>query len=202
MGLRQRLKQHIRNNRWQYLVISLVFLIGLGMGTQKVAGLEGGVRDYLGEMIDNYLQEGQEAPIYGASIFLAAAATQGKTVLAIWFLGLTIIGVPLILAVVFLRGYALGFTIGFLVHQKGGAGIIMSILSILPQNIVYIPFLIIWSVIAVNFSAYLVGRNPGGVSLGKALVNYSLLLAVFLAMFMTGAFIEAYLSPWFLSLIL
>jgi stage II sporulation protein M len=202
MGLRQRLKQHIRNNRWQYLVISLVFFIGLGMGTQKVAGLEGGVRDYLGEMIDNYLQEGQEAPIYGVSIFLAAAATQGKTVLAIWFLGLTIIGVPLILAVVFLRGYALGFTIGFLVHQKGGAGIIMSILSILPQNIVYIPFLIIWSVIAVNFSAYLVGRNPGGVSLGKTLVNYSLLLAVFLAMFMTGAFIEAYLSPWFLSLIL
>ena len=202
MGLRQRLKQHIQNNRWQYLVISLVFFIGVGMGTQKVAGLEGGVRDYLGEMIDNYLQEGQEAPIYGVSIFQAAAATQGKTVLAIWFLGLTIIGVPLILAVVFLRGYALGFTIGFLVHQKGGAGIIMSILSILPQNIVYIPFLIIWSVIAVNFSAYLVGRNPGGVSLGKALVNYSLLLAVFLAMFMTGAFIEAYLSPWFLSLIL
>jgi stage II sporulation protein M len=202
MGLRQRLKQHIRNNRWQYLVISLVFFIGLGMGTQKVAGLEGGVRDYLGEMIDNYLQEGQEAPIYGVSIFLAAAATQGKTVLAIWFLGLTIIGVPLILAVVFLRGYALGFTIGFLVHQKGGAGIIMSILSILPQNIVYIPFLIIWSVIAVNFSAYLVGRNPGGVSLGKTLVNYSLLLAVFLVMFMTGAFVEAYLSPWFLSLIL
>ena len=101
-----------------------------------------------------------------------------------------------------MRGYALGFTIGFLVHQKGGAGIIMSVLSILPQNIVYIPFLIIWSVIAVNFSAYLVGRNPGGVSLGKTLVNYSLLLAVFLVMFMTGAFVEAYLSPWFLSLIL
>ena len=78
MGLRQRLKQHIRNNRWQYLVISLVFLIGLGMGPQKVAGLEGGVRDYLGEMIDNYLQEGQEAPIYGASIFLAAALLRGK----------------------------------------------------------------------------------------------------------------------------
>lgn len=202
MGLRQRLKQHIRNNRWQYLVIGLVFLIGLGMGSQKAEGLEGGVRDYLGEMIDNYLHEGQEAPIYGVSILLAAAATQGKTVLAIWFLGLTIIGVPLILAVVFLRGYALGFTIGFLVHQKGGAGIIMSILSILPQNVVYIPFLIIWSVIAVNFSAYLVGRNSGGISLGRTLINYSLLLAVFLMVFMVGAFIEAYLSPWFLSLIL
>jgi stage II sporulation protein M len=201
MVLRQRLKQHIRDNRWQYLVISLIFLIGLAMGAQKVEGLEGGVRDYLGEMIDNYLLEGRESPIYGSGILLAAAATQAKTVLAIWFLGLTIIGVPLILAVVFLRGYALGFTVGFLIHQKGGAGVLMSILSILPQNLVYIPFLIIWSVVAVNFSAYLVGRNSGG-SLGRTFGNYSLLLAIFMLLFIVGAFIEAYLSPWFLSLIL
>lgn len=201
MNLRQRLKHHIRNNRWQYIVIGLVFLVGLVMGCQKVEGLEGGVRDYLLEMIDNYLQEGREAPIYGPGILLAALATQAKTVLAIWFLGLTVIGVPLILAVVFLRGYALGFTVGFLAHQKGGAGIIMSILSILPQNLVYIPLLIIWSVIAVNFSSYLIGRRTGA-SLSKTLVNYSLLLAVFLILLIAGAFIEAYLSPWLLSLIL
>jgi len=201
MSLAQRLKQHIRNNRWQYIVIGLVFLVGLVMGSQKVEGLEGGVRDYLMELIDNYLQEGEKAPIYGPGILLAALTTQAKTLLAIWFLGLTVIGVPLILAVVFLRGYALGFTVGFLVHQKGWAGIIMSILSILPQNLVYIPLLIIWSVIAVNFSSYLIG-NHAGLSLGKTLVNYSLLLAVFLVLFMAGAFIEAYLSPWLLSLIL
>ncbi|HOQ09104.1 MAG TPA: stage II sporulation protein M [Syntrophomonadaceae bacterium] len=201
MSLAQRLKQHIRNNRWQYIVIGLVFLVGLVMGGQKVEGLEGGVRDYLRELIDTYLQEGQKAPIYGPGILLAALATQAKTVVAIWFLGLTVIGVPLILAVVFLRGYALGFTVGFLVQQKGGAGVIMSILSILPQNLVYIPLLIIWAVIAVNFSSYLIGRHPGA-ALGKTLINYSLLLAVFLVLFTAGAFIEAYLSPWFLSLIL
>lgn len=201
MSLAQRLKQHIRNNRWQYIVIGLVFLVGLVMGGQKVEGLEGGVRDYLRELIDTYLQEGQKASIYGPGILLAALATQAKTVVAIWFLGLTVIGVPLILAVVFLRGYALGFTVGFLVQQKGGAGVIMSILSILPQNLVYIPLLIIWAVIAVNFSSYLIGRHPGA-ALGKTLINYSLLLAVFLVLFTAGAFIEAYLSPWFLSLIL
>lgn len=201
MGLRQRLKQHIRNNRWQYLVISLVFLIGLVMGSQKVDGLDGGVRDHLVQMIDNYLQEGRDAPVYGPGIFMAALATQAKTIVAIWFLGLTVIGVPLILAVVFLRGYALGFTIGFLAQQKGGAGIVMSILTILPQNLVYIPLLVIWSVIAVNLSAYLMGRTPG-LSLSKTLVNYCLLLLIFLLLFMAGAFIEAYLSPWLLSLLL
>lgn len=201
MSLRQRLKQHIKNNRWQYLVISLVFLLGMVMGANKVDGLEGGVRDHLAQLIDNYLQAGRDAPQYGGSVLWAAMKTQAQTVLAIWFLGLTVIGVPLILAVVFLRGYALGFTLGFLVQQKGGAGIVMSIMTIVPQNLVYIPLLVIWSVIALNLSAYLVGRNYSR-PLGSSLLNYCLLMALFLAAFGAGTFIEAYLSPWFLSLLL
>lgn len=201
MSLRKRLKEHIQNNRWQYLVIGLVFIIGLVMGSQKVDGLEGGVRDHLGQMIDHYLQEGRTVPHYGPGIFLAALTTQAKTVLAIWFLGLTVIGVPLILAVIFLRGYALGFTLGFLVQEKGGAGIVMILLTVVPQNLVYVPLLLMWAVIAVNLSAFLVSRTPG-FSLGKVLLNYCAMMTVFLLIFVAGAFIEAYLSPWFLSLLL
>ena len=47
------------------------------MGGQKVEGLEGGVRGYLRELIDTYLQEGQKAPIYGPGILLSALATRG-----------------------------------------------------------------------------------------------------------------------------
>jgi stage II sporulation protein M len=94
-----------------------------------------------------------------------------------------------------------GFTLGFLVQQKGGAGIVMSIMTIVPQNLVYIPLLVIWSVIALNLSAYLVGRNYSR-PLSSSLINYCLLMALFLAAFGAGTFIEAYLSPWFLSLLL
>ncbi|NLS44345.1 MAG: stage II sporulation protein M [Firmicutes bacterium] len=65
-----------------------------------------------------------------------------KTVLIGWILGLSVIGAPGIGVLVFLRGFIIGFTVGFLILQMSGKGIILAIISILPQNIFIIPALI------------------------------------------------------------
>lgn len=203
MTFKNRIKQHISENRLQYLLIITIFVVGIILGNLKVTALEGGVREHLSGMIDNYLRGGMDGSLNGQSIFLSAFFTQAKIIVGIWFLGLTVIGLPLILVAVFLRGFSLGFTIGFLFQEKAGAGIILSILSILPQNLVYVPFLLIWAVIAVNFSIYVVnGRKANMLPLGAGIIKYSLLMIIFLGLFMLGAFIEAYLSPWLLSIML
>ena len=77
----------------------------------------------------------------------------------------------------------------------------MAILSILPQNLVYLPLIIIWAVVGVNFSVYLArGRQDRTLSLGTGLMGYTLLMLLFLGLIFVGAFIEAYLCPWFLRL--
>ncbi len=203
MYLKQRIKQHIRDNRWQYLLILLIFIAGVALGSFKVSGLEGGVRTHLLQMLDNYLKGGIEGNLNGSSIFASAFFHQSKTILLIWFLGLTVIGFPLILAVVFFRGFSLGFTLKFLFQEKAGAGIVLSFISVLPQNIVYIPFLIMWAVVAINASLYLIKDNKNNyLPLGSALIGYNLLMPLFIVIFLLGAFIEAYLSPWLLRLLL
>jgi stage II sporulation protein M len=110
---------------------------------------------------------------------------------------------PIILGVVFFKGFSLGFTVGFLVKEKAVSGILLSIISILPQNLVYIPLLILWSVVGINFSVHIARGRPGSaISLGRGFISYTLLMLVFLILVMVGAFIEAYLSPWFLGLFL
>jgi len=199
MKLKGRIKQHISANRWQYMLIALIFTAGLIIGNYKVPGLEGGVRNHLLELLNNFLRADNQA-MSGAVVLFYAFLNQAKSIIGIWFLGLTVIGMPLILALVFLKGYSLGFTIGFLVQEKAGAGILITILSILPQSLVYIPLLIIWSVIGVNFSVFIaMGRHNRAVSLGRALVSYTMLMLVFLLIVLIGAFIEAYFSPWFLQ---
>ena len=199
MKLKGRIKQHISANRWQYILIVLIFTAGLIVGNCKVPGLEGGVRNHLLELLNNFLRADNQA-MSGAVVLFYAFLNQAKSIIGIWFLGLTAIGMPLILALVFLKGYSLGFTIGFLVQEKAGAGILITILSILPQNLVYIPLLIIWSVIGINFSVFIaMGRQNRAVSLGRALVSYTMLMLVFLLIVLIGAFIEAYFSPWFLQ---
>ena len=64
MGLKQRLKQHISTNRWQYGVITIIFIIALIMGNYRVQSLEGGVKNHLAGLIDTYLQEGGMGVLY------------------------------------------------------------------------------------------------------------------------------------------
>lgn len=200
MKLKSRIKQHISANRWQYTLIALIFTAGLIIGNYKVPGLEGGVRNHLLDLLNNYLQAESQDSMNGTTLLFYAFLNQAKSIIGIWFLGLTVIGMPLILALVFLKGFSLGFTIGFLVQEKAGAGILIAILSILPQNLVYIPLLIIWSVVGVNFSVFIAtGRQGRAGSLGRALASYVMLMLVFLLILLIGAFIEAYFSPWFLQ---
>ncbi|HNX28332.1 MAG TPA: stage II sporulation protein M [Syntrophomonadaceae bacterium] len=203
MGFKYRIKQHLIENRWQYAVIILLLILGIIAGNYQVAYLETGVKSNLLETIDNYLR-GQQAD-YGSSFvfWTGVFVNQLKTVLVIWFLGLTVLGLPLILALVFVRGFSLGFTIGFLIHEKAGAGVVMTLLSIIPQNLIYIPLIAVWSVMAMNFSIYLVrGRHTAQVSLSRSLAIYTGMLIVCILIVMAGSLIEAYLSPWLLSLML
>ncbi len=201
MNLKIRIKQHLNENRWQYILIVVIFLFGLILGNYKVFGLEGGVKSHLLDLIDNYLQGGAQEALDGQSVFWGAFFNQAKTVVTVWFLGLTVIGLPLILAVVFLRGFSFGFTVGFLLQEKAGTGVLICILSILPHNLVYIPLLIVSAVLAMNFSIFIVkGRSSSLLPLSAGLITYSVLMLICLIVFLTGAFIEAYLSPWLLGL--
>ncbi len=203
MDFKFRIKQHLKENRWQYAILILLLLLGIIIGHYQVVYLETGVRSNLRDMIDNYLRLQQADLNSGFTILKSIFFNQAKTVLLIWFLGLTVIGWPLILALVFVRGLSLGFTISFLIREKAGAGIIMTLLSILPQNLVYMPLIIFWSVMAMNFSIYLLrGRDDARMSRGRSLVIYTSLLLICILIVLAGALVEAYLSPWLLSLIL
>jgi stage II sporulation protein M len=202
MSFKDRIKQHISENRPQYIMVLFIFLVGLVMGNYQVPGLDGGVKSQLSGMVNDYLRGGMDGTLTGSEILGAAFLKQAQATLLLWFLGLTVIGFPLILGFVWFRGFSLGFTVSFLLHDRAGAGLLITIISILPQNLIYIPVFLAWSVMAINFSIYVLNGRNNGVSLGRAVMGYTVLMLVYLLILLTGAFIEAYLSPWFLSLIL
>ncbi|ADI01275.1 stage II sporulation protein M [Syntrophothermus lipocalidus] len=197
-------KQHIVRNAWQYTVISLVFLVGVMLGEINAANLAGGTRNHLIQIIDGFLKGGVTASREGEGyrLFLTAFFNQTRAVGLIWFLGLTVIGVPFILAIIFFKGFSLGFTVGFLVREKAWLGGLISLASVFPQNLLYVPLTVAWAVIGINFSVYLVrGRFSRGLALGQGLVTYTGAMLLFLLILLLGAFIEAFLSPWLLSLV-
>ncbi len=200
MKISSRLREHFRDNRIQYIVVMVFFVLGLIMGNFKVGSLDGAVRERLLQMLDAYFG-GQEVGATGLGVFVSAALNQIRAILVIWILGLTVIGIPLILLVVFMRGFSLGFTVGFLLQEKAGAGAFLSLISLLPQNLIYVPLLAVVAVVAINFSLYILQRHSHAKApLGVSLLGYSVLMGLMMIAFGLGAFVEAYLVPWLLQL--
>jgi len=203
MSIKARIKQHLKDNRVQYFLIFVFFMAGVTIGGYKAGSLDTTLQIRLSGLLKAYLQSGMQGQLAGSEIIWKAFFTQGQTMLLIWFLGLTVIGLPLILGVAFARGMSLGFTLAFLAHEQNTAGIWIALVSILPQNLVYIPLLLVWSVIALNFSVFIVkSRSAPAFSLGRGLLGYTVLMLVFMLLTLAGSLIEAYLSPWLLGMLL
>lgn len=119
------------------------------------------------------------------------------------FLGLTVLGFPLVLALVAMRGFALGFTVAFLVQAKAFPGVLIALLAILPQNLVNIPVLLIAGVAALSFSLDLVrGRRDVMMPLGRQILLYLAFFLALLPVSAAGSLLEAYLSPRAIQLVM
>ena len=63
--------------------------------------------------------------------------------LALWFFGTTVIGIPIVFGIILYRGFCLGYTIASIITIMGlGKGILFIFISLLLQNIIFIPAII------------------------------------------------------------
>lgn len=87
-----------------------------------------------------------------SEMFRESYFSQLKYIGFIWLLGISIIGLPLIFILLFLKGVVVGFTVGFLVSQHGWNGLLLAFVSVLPQNLIIIPAFLVMTTVAASFS--------------------------------------------------
>lgn len=118
--IKEILLQHIKNNIRQYSIVLLLFLIGLIFGVVFInnANQEQSqeIASYLSEFV-NSLKE--NAQIDKASLLKECLISNFLLVLALWFVGSTVIGIPIVYGIVIYRGFCLGYTISSVVATLG-----------------------------------------------------------------------------------
>ncbi len=120
----------------------------------------------------------------------------------VWVLGLTIIGAPLIFGVIFMRGFVLGFTVGFIVSEMNLNGIIVAIASVLPHNLLIIPALLITCTTSLSFAAAAI-RTLTGSSKGNILnqfIGMTLIVLISCGILAIASAVEIYVTPIFIQL--
>ncbi|WP_017728165.1 stage II sporulation protein M [Halalkalibacterium ligniniphilum] len=198
-GLREMVSNHVHENRPIYLFTIVLFLIGIIFGAVIVNSLSLTQKHDLYMYLNQFFGQVSEGHFaQSAAMFSQSFAHYAKYVGLMWILGLSIIGLPVILVLLFLKGVVVGFTVGFLVNQMGMTGFFLSFVSVLPQNFILVPAFIVVGTASISFCLKMI-RNQfiKGVNqpFFPQFLSYSFLILCVGATLAIASGIEAYVSP-------
>lgn len=198
---KHKLTEHFQKNWWVYLLIAFCFLTGVIFGSIGAKSLNPSQNSMLGDFVNNGLAGFNSGSDFSGTL-RQALQKELYNLAKFLVLGLTVIGLPLVLALIFTRGFVLGFTVTFLVQQKAWQGGLITLLAILPPNLLSLPAYFIAAVMAINFSLFLIkGDNRKGNSLASNFLGYLGYFLILSAIMVAAALVEGYLSPFLLRLL-
>ena len=157
------------------------------------------LRQYLDSFLNNVGALAQNGQFPALKAWRGILEWQLYSLGILWLLGLTVVGAPLVILLVGARGFILGFTVGFLVQEKAGQGLLLALVAVLPQNLFYVPGLLGAGTLALYFTLSLFKTSRKTPVLTRILF-YTLLYAALALLVLAGTWIEAYLVPGIMRL--
>jgi stage II sporulation protein M len=189
----------VRQRVLLFALVLAVFTMGTIVGSISVRTLDSAGKQELSQTLRDLLRNlARSGAVPGAGWQWVVVEDVIRTAGLVWLLGLSVIGVPLIAAVVFLRGFMLGFTLGFLLENLVLRGVALAVVALLPQNLLLIPGLICAAVGAIAFSwgalRIMLGR-PGASNIYHHLRTEGGVTLVGCVLLFAGGLLESYIAP-------
>ncbi|MDA8194293.1 MAG: stage II sporulation protein M [Thermaerobacter sp.] len=199
-------------NRWVELLVGryiaqlylavAALAVGMIFGALAVSTLTAVDKQSLAAYIHSFLQLEAARPTWHG-VFRSALAANLKTLGLLYLLGVSVAGMPLVLVLLFFRGFVLGFSVGFLVSQLHLPGIGLSVVAIGLQNLFLVPALAIAGAGALAFSWQLVSpaRRTAPHAVLEGFAAFTGLVLALSGVVLVGTLLESYAVPLLLHML-
>ncbi len=202
MSLRSELvtvtEAYFRRRYLVYLLVAVLFAVGSLFGALAAASLTPGQEAGVAGEVQSFVAAVKSGDLGSRPEVTQAALARDvvRTAGLCWLLGLSVIGVPLVLVVVFSRGFLLGFTVAVLVKELAVGGLAVALVAVLPQSLLSVPATVMAAVGAISFGlAAAVDRTLGRTGFWRGVAGYTALSSVAGLIMAGGALIEGYVAP-------
>ncbi|WP_018922140.1 stage II sporulation protein M [Salsuginibacillus kocurii] len=197
--LLEAVRAHIGANRTTYVFTTVLFLMGVVFGSVMVNSLGLSHKHDLLMYVQQFFTQMSEQRVASSTDIFYQSLSQNVIYTGFMaLLGLSVVGAPFILLILFIKGMVIGFTVGFLVQQMEVDGFLLAMVSIFPQNMITVPFFLFISVWSLSLSIKLVKRlfyNDQSDMLGSFIKKYVAAVLVTWIMIAVAALVEANLAP-------
>lgn len=204
-AIRKMIGTHISQNKNTYFILLMAFAIGVSAGAFTVNGLSSIQREELTNYFQGFLQLLDIQKVDSGELLSISLMENVKLIAIVWVLGVSVIGIPFIFLLLSVKGFITGFCSGFIINVIGFKGILFTLFTLLPKEIIVVPCLIALGVNGINFSLKII-KSKNVKHLSKESFKASFLQYCFVTIFFScfifiGVLMEAYITPVFIRMV-
>ena len=198
------LKEELKKEKNLIILILAIFIIGLVVGSLFVNFITKDDKTLLINQVETYFSsvKSLDKKVFGINAFTPNLINNELQIFLIFALGLSILGIPVVILIMFFKGFMLGVTLATFILKFQLLGVLSSLLYIFPCFIIYIIIYTLISFFAVSTSLKFLKAiiKKDNLSFKKFLGKYLLCFLICLVLIIINTLLDAFLTPMLLKL--
>ncbi len=189
------IKEHVSNNKKEYILVSLLFIIGIFLGVLFINHVQEDQKTEITGYFNTFIEKMKNTQDLDYMELLKASIGQNILLaIVLWFFGTTVIGIPVVFGLVIYRGFCLGYTIAVCVTIMGlPQGIWFVLILLLLQNILWIPAILALAVSGFKlYKSIIKDRNKENVKI--EVIRHTVFSFIMILVLVMSSVIETFLS--------
>lgn len=195
--LRRLFKRHIEENFLKYILMLILFFVGVMAGFVFFGCTSAEFSETLNGEVGSFIDGFSDGTFNKMEIANASLSKNFRIIFLIFISGLSVWLSPVLFGVFFSYGFSLGFTLSYLSGSFGFRGFGVAITSVVFAFAINVPAYIMSGVVAYNNARY---KRRGRSSEG----NFGLYSVIFVSMFLISSIsviFDTFFIPWIIGLI-
>ena len=196
-------RNNLSNKKKITLFITLVFFIGLVFGSFYITILDNKEKALIIKKVSSFFVSNSKLD-FGDKLILFKNSLISNIVyfVTLWFLGLSVIGIPITIIMLFFKGFICGFSIASIFACFKMKGIIAILLYIFPNTIILSLFTMFLCSFSLKVSLSILDNaiHKKSLNFGSFMGKYFFILMILILLSVLCALFDGFINPHILNL--
>ncbi len=192
---------HILENGKSYFIVTALLLIGIVAGVIFINNANESqiteIQNYINSFISSLKQDYH---IDKMQLMKNSLGDNLILIVSMWFIGSTVIGIPIVFGIVLFRGFCIGYTVSAIIGVLGvQKGILFFFTTIFLQNLLFIPVIICMAISCIRlYQSIMKDKRKENIKI--EVIKHTMRSILLLLLLVIASLLEVYISTNLLML--